>query len=206
MNTDDTAQLIYVSIAAMLVASSLFARRLPVGQTLKMILAWVGIFAAVFVLFSFRGELGAIWQRVKTELSPGGTMGSDGTYRVRKSDDGHFWLDVELNGHPVRMMVDSGATTTALSLATARAARIEVSDSGFPVVIETANGMTEARRATAERFRVGPIERNNVSVFVSESFGDTNVVGMNFLSTLQGWRVEGNELILNPKETDAGGT
>jgi aspartyl protease family protein len=33
---------------------------------------------------------------------------------------------------------------------------------------------------------------------VSDSFGDTNVVGMNFLSTLQSWRVDGNILILNP--------
>lgn len=204
MTGDDTANLIYVSIAAMLVASSLFARRMPVGQTLRMVLIWLGIFAAAFILFSYRAEFASVWQRVKSELSPGGTIGNDGTLRVRMNDDGHFWLDVEINGHPVRMMVDSGATTTSLSMDTVRAARVKVSENPFPVVVETANGLAEAQRATIETLRVGPIERRNLPVLVSENFGDTNLIGMNFLSTLSSWRVEGRELILNPKRPAAG--
>jgi aspartyl protease family protein len=206
VNGDDTARLVYAGLAAALVASSLFARRLPLRQTSKMILAWVCIFALAFVLFTFRGEAGAVWGRVKAELSPGGTIESNGMVSVHKSDDGHFWINAELNGRAVRLMVDSGATFTALSLETARSCGIDVSQNGFPVIINTANGSVEARRATVDRFRVGSIERSNVSVVVSESFGDINVVGMSFLSTLKSWRVEGNELLLNPGNSAAKGT
>jgi aspartyl protease family protein len=199
MTGDDTASLIYASIAAMLVASSLFARRLPIGQTLKMLLAWLAIFSAGFVLFSFREEAGVVWKRVKSELSPGGMTESNGSVTIRQNDDGHFWIDANINGVPARLMVDSGATVTALSVATAKAARVDVDESGFPMMINTANGAIEAKRARAATFRVGPIERKDFPVIVSENFGDTNVVGMNFLSTLDGWRVEGNELLLNPK-------
>lgn len=206
MNGDDTAQMIYLGIAAMLVASSLFARRLPVGQVLKMTLAWLAIFGVAFVLFTFRGEAGAVWKRVKAELSPGGTTDTNGTVTIRKGEDGHFWMDVEMNGKPIRLMVDSGATTTALSAETARAMGIEVPEDGFPVIIGTANGDVEARRARVARLRVGPIERTDFPVIVSESFGDTNVIGMNFLSTLDGWRVQNDELLLNPRDSAAGGS
>jgi aspartyl protease family protein len=66
------------------------------------------------------------------------------------------------------------------------------------VIVDTANGSVEAKRGRIESLRVGPIQRSDFPVLVSDSFGDTNVVGMNFLSTLQSWRVDGNILILNP--------
>jgi len=37
-----------------------------------------------------------------------------------------------------------------------------------------------------------------LAVVVAEEFGDSNVIGMNFLSQLKSWRVEGNEMILEP--------
>ncbi len=198
MSEDQTLQLVSSVLILVLVASGLFARRLPMGKTLRMFLIWLGIFSVGFVLFSFREEGKAIWSRVTAELSPGGSVDNNGTFRVRQAEDGHFWVNAEINGVSVRLMIDSGATTTALSAKTARDTNIEVSDSGFPVVISTANGTIEARRASVGSFKVGPIERKDMAVVVSPSFGDTNVVGMNFLSTLDSWRVEKGELLLNP--------
>jgi aspartyl protease family protein len=198
MNGDDNARLLYGVLALTLVASSLFARRLPLGQTLKMLFAWVGIFGVVFALFSFRYEAKLVWQRITAEFSPGGTVGHDGTLRLRKSDDGHFWVDTEMNGKKVHLMVDSGATFTSLSDATAAAAGVTVDETGFPVLLETANGAVEAKRARIARLKVGPIVRADFPAVVSKQFGDVNVIGMNFLSTLKGWRVEGDEMVLNP--------
>src|SRR3546814_5511507 len=44
--------------------------------------------------------------------------------RIPMARDGHFWADVELNGTKRRMLVDSGATVTALSETTAAAAGV----------------------------------------------------------------------------------
>ncbi len=201
MNADDTAHFVYAGVAALLVASSFFARRLPIGQSLKMILAWAAIFGIGIILFSFRHEAKTVWNRVKSELSSDGIAQNDSTIRIRKSEDGHFWVNALLNGKSVRLLIDSGATTTGLTLETARSANIDTSGAAFPVFIDTANGTIKAQRARVASFKIGSIQRNDFGVIVAENFGDTNVVGMNFLSTLESWRVEGDELILNPKDS-----
>ncbi len=196
--TNDTGSLIYAVLLLVLVASSLFARRLPIGETLKMLLSWVLIFAALFVLFTFRADLKIVWDRVATELGLGNGAQKDGTLRLPRDPNGHFSVMVRVNGNDVRFMIDSGATTTSMSLAAAKAANVDVDQSGFPVVVETANGTAEMRRARLERMTVGSIQRDDFPVLVSDTLGETNLLGMNFLDTLKGWRVEGNSLILNP--------
>jgi aspartyl protease family protein len=46
--------------------------------------------------------------------------------------------------------------------------------------------------------RLGDIAARGLGVVVSPAFGDTDVLGMNFLSKLKSWRVEGQTLILEP--------
>jgi aspartyl protease family protein len=198
MTDSDTSSLVYSLIVLMMVASGLFARKLPFGQTVKYILIWIGIFAAGFVLFSFRGEAGALWQRLSADFDPSTPRSTDGTVRITKSQDGHFNVDSKVNGRSIRFLIDSGATRTALSVGAAQVSGVEVSPSGFPVSIDTANGSTTARRARITRLNVGPITREDFPVLVSESFGDVNLLGMDFLSSLKGWRVEGDTMILNP--------
>jgi aspartyl protease family protein len=95
-------------------------------------------------------------------------------------------------------LVDSGATVTSISAKTARSANVHADASPFPVIVDTANGTVAAKRGSIKDFTVGPIRRADLPVFISENFGDVDVVGMNFLSSLKGWRVEGDIMILNP--------
>lgn len=196
--SDDTGSLIYAVLLLVLVASSLFARRLPLGETLRMFVTWVLIFAALFVLFTFRSDLKIVWDRIAVELGLRDATQKDGTLRVPRDANGHFSVTATVNGRDVRFMIDSGATTTSMSVASAREVGIDVSEAGFPVIVETANGTAEMRRARINRISVGPISRDEFSILVSDALGDTNLLGMNFLDTLKGWRVDGNTLILNP--------
>src|SRR3546814_1295929 len=63
--------------------------------------------------------------------------------RIPMARDGHFWATVRLNGTERRMLVDSGATVTALSLATARAASVEADATLVPLLMKTANRSEE---------------------------------------------------------------
>ena len=56
MSGDMGAYLLYMVLLLVLVGSALVSRRLPMGKTLKMALAWVAIFALGFAIFSFRSE------------------------------------------------------------------------------------------------------------------------------------------------------
>lgn len=198
MSSNDNANLIYALALLVFVASGLFARRIPMGQMAKYALAWIGLFGVGFVLFSFRGEAARVWRNVRAEFSPDTPQLVDGTVRIKRGEDGHFHVNAEINGHEVRLLIDSGATVTSLSETAARAASIQIDESGFPVVIDTANGMTEAKRASIQRLVIGPMVRADFPVHVSDSFGDTNMLGMNFLDTLKSWRVEGDTMVLNP--------
>src|SRR3546814_21054353 len=100
--------------------------------------------------------------------------------------DGHFWATVRLNGTERRMLVDSGATVTALSLATARAASVEADATLVPLLMKTANGPVRADAGTLNRLEIGGIEERKPKVVSSPGLGDTGVMGMNFLSDWKG--------------------
>lgn len=201
MNESDTASLVYSLMLLVLVGSALVSRTLPIGQTVKMALGWVGIFALIFLLVSFRPEMKLIWQRITGELGLASAPAVSGEpMTLRKGEDGHFWVTAEVNGRPMRFMVDSGATFTAISTEAARAAGIAPSGLGLRTVIETANGMVEADRATIADLRVGSLAMRDHDVLISDGLGDTNLLGMNFLSELESWRVEGSSMILVPRQ------
>lgn len=124
--------------------------------------------------------------------------------RIPMARDGHFWATVRLNGTERRMLVDSGATVTALSVETARAAGVDADTTLVPLLMKTANGTVRADAGTLDRLEIGGIEARKLKVVISPGLGDTDVLGMNFLSELHSWRVEDRTLILTPKIAKSG--
>lgn len=198
MTGTDTAEFIYLVAILVFVASAFVVRKVPIGKGLQMFAGWVVIFLAIFVAFSLRDDIVDLANQVLDERkaeSTGLQVGEE--LRIKQSLDGHFWVDADLNGHKVRFLIDSGATTTSISTQTAQSAGIEAR-AGIPAMVRTANGVVQVERGRAERLQVGSILRENLAVHISPAFGDMNVIGMNFLSSLSSWRVEGRWLILVP--------
>ncbi len=118
--------------------------------------------------------------------------------RVPLSRDGHFWVRASLDGVERRMLVDSGATATTLSPRTAERIGLDPSEGIVPILIHTANGTVRARSATVREMRLGNIVARDVMVVIAPGLGDMDVVGMNLLSRLKGWRVDDGVLVLTP--------
>ena len=191
---DNGPYMVFYIMAAVFVASSLFAMRMPLGKVLKMALAWIAIFGVAFLLFAFRGEFSQLGQRIRAEAT-GSPIVEGEVVRIPVAEDGHFYVDAKLNGHDVRFMVDSGASVTTVSRSAANAAGMDIGTRRATVI--TANGPTSVMQSYADRLQIGSIERTDFPVDVSEQEG-LNLLGMNFLRSLQGWRVEGNYLVLQP--------
>ena len=198
MTGDQTANLVYSLLFLVLVLSSLVARRLPLGQTAKYALAWVAIFAGALVLYSFRHVAGQAWEQVKREFNPSAPFQSGRSVHILKSEDGHFHVTAKVNSHTVNFLIDSGATTSTMSQADAEAAGVSIDAFGFGVMVETANGTAMMRRARIGTLAIGNIERTNLPILVSTDVDELNLIGMNFLSSLKSWKVEGDEMILAP--------
>lgn len=197
----------YALIAAIVVVM-LLARRFRVIGRLLSTAALVVSLGLIVMLVGERGRFDPMFARVAKILHlEDGQQVVGKEMRVPMADDGHFWVRVRFGTVERRMLVDSGATVTALSTETAEAAGLRPSPSPFPMIIQTANGSVRAETATVPELRIGNIVARDLPVVSSPAFGDMDVIGMNFLSRLKSWRVEGRTLILtpnHPQETKSG--
>jgi aspartyl protease family protein len=188
--------LIYLLIILIAVMSAFSLRSIPLGKTVKMVMAWILIFASLFAIFALRDDFRALGSRLWAAVT-----GDDnqevhgGELRIAMADDGHFYANGQLNGRNVRFLIDSGATVTTIGPDTARGAGVQ--PNGERTMVETGNGVALVDRGSAERLTIGPIERRDFPVFIARTDA-INVIGMNFLSTLSRWRVEGRTLVLRP--------
>jgi aspartyl protease family protein len=123
---------------------------------------------------------------------------SGGETRIALAPDGHYWVRARINGVRASFLVDTGATLTAVSAPLAQKAGLEPRDGGIPVLIETANGTASTQLTTIDRLAFGNIQAGGLDAVIAPNLGNTNVLGMNLLSRLAGWRVENGVLILVP--------
>ncbi|MEN2785958.1 TIGR02281 family clan AA aspartic protease [Sphingomonas qilianensis] len=174
----------------------ILARRFRILGTLLTI----GLIAVSLALFTQRANfdpgLDGVAKALNLDDSSQRVVGRE--MRVPMARDGHFWVRVKVGDTEQRMLVDSGATVTALSSNVAQAMGLKVETPLVPVVLRTANGSINAQTATIPELRIGNVVARDLPVVVSPAFGELSVVGMNFLSRLKSWRVEGKTLILEP--------
>ena len=186
---------VYLLMAVMLVLGSLITRRERAARMATMTLAWIAIFAAGFVLFTFRDDMGYVFQRLRAEAT-GVPVQQGREIRIPMAIDGHFWVDGRINGKDVKFLIDSGATMTTIGRETANRVGVPVSPTRDQIV-RTGNGFIRVATGRANELTVGSIRRDDVPMHIADE-EDLNVLGMNFLSSLQRWGVEGRWLILVP--------
>ena len=176
-----------VLLIAAVVAVMLLARRVPVIGRFLSFAVTAGSIVVVALLVGERAQFDPMFAGVAQRFSLGqGQQVVGKEMRVPMASDGHFWVRVKLgNGVERRMLVDSGATVTAISSDTAAQAGIEPSSGMMPVMMQTANGTVAAQTAVVDELRIGNVVSRDIPVVVSPAFGDMNVVGMNFLSRLK---------------------
>ncbi len=196
--TSSGIQALLLGLLVILPLSSLIARRVPVLRIAINLAAWASIFAIGAYVLAEREKFDPYLSRVAQflKLEDQTVVGKE--VRIRMSGDGHFWARVTIDGIEKRMLVDSGATVTALSTRTANAANLDVRRSMIPIILRTANGTVDAQTASVAELRLGTAVARDLPVVISPAFGDTDVLGMNFLSRLKSWRVEDRVLILTP--------
>lgn len=197
MTDDRLVQLLFLLGALMLALKALSSRRITIRGLVQTLLVWGIVGVTMLIVMNHRQELGGLLATASEKLGYEQQSVQGETVRIKMSPDGHFWARVKINGVERRMLVDSGATVTAISPDTAEAAGVKLTLAP-PVVIETANGTVQAKPARADEVAIGPLETEDLPLVVGDSFGDLDVLGMNFLSRLKSWRVENRVLILEP--------
>lgn len=105
---------------------------------------------------------------------------ADGSLRIPRHRDGHFYADGSINGQPVRFMVDTGASAIAVTDELAQKAGLE---GGEVAQFRTANGTRTGRLVRAQSIVVGPLQVNHLTVgtgYTGRTAQDA-LLGQNFL-------------------------
>lgn len=177
---------------------SLVITRIPLlGRALKMT-STLGLMAVLVLVVLQLSRLDPRFAMAVPELGYPEQIVEGRETRVAQHSDGHFWLEAEVNGHRAAFLVDTGATLTAVSEATAAAAGLKPREGGIPIRLNTANGVTTAHTASIDELRFGNVAARGLDVVIAPGLGQTNVIGMNLLSRLASVRIEQGELILVP--------
>jgi aspartyl protease family protein len=124
---------------------------------------------------------------------------SGGAITLQARNGGHFFAPVEVNGHVVTMLVDTGASLVSLSAADARALGVTPSGSSKTVMMQTANGLAPATTARIPELRVDTILVRDVEAVISADGAQReSLLGMSFLRKLSSFNVSDGELTLKP--------
>jgi aspartyl protease family protein len=175
-----------------------------IGEMIRATLFWAMIALVLALGYSYRYELEAISERLLSELLISRPVtvssGTGATVQVARARGGDFTVQVELNGQPVTMLVDTGASSVVLTQEAAKAANLPLDLLKYDVPIETASGRTRAAAIVIDQIAVGGIVERRVPALVSAP-GDlrTSLLGMSFLNRLRSFEITGGRLILRAK-------
>ena len=87
---------------------------------------------------------------------------------IRAGAHGHYHASAEINGRPVDVMVDTGASIVALTYEDAQRAGVYVRDSDYTQRVSTANGLARVAPVMLDRVSIGDITVRNVPAAVTE--------------------------------------
>jgi aspartyl protease family protein len=118
--------------------------------------------------------------------------------RVRKSADGQYWANGEVNGASVRFLVDTGASAVALTPADARKLGVDMAALNYGYRVVTAGGSTRAASIKLASVTVAGARLDNVDALVIEKGLDTSLLGMSYLGRLASFQATRQALILRP--------
>ncbi|WEX76007.1 TIGR02281 family clan AA aspartic protease [Sinorhizobium numidicum] len=202
MNNDDFGQLVALGALATLLAAAILRRPRQIGESLRQIAIWLLIALALVSAYVYRFELQSFGDRLLAGLVPGRAMvvtDGEGHQEVvlQKRLDGHFEADVTINGRDVSMLVDTGASSIALTYEDAERIGLDPANLSYTVTVMTANGPALAAPVILPDIAIGPIKRKNIRAMVTaEGKLDGSLLGMSFLSTLDFLQMRTDQLRL----------
>ncbi len=128
------------------------------------------------------------------ESNPASNSFSD-AIELKREFNGHFYADVEINGAPVRVLVDTGASGIALSRSDAQRAGLAVSAGMFNVVGKGADGDVHGEYVTLDRVSLGATTAEQVPAVVLDA-GEQSLLGQSFLSKFESVEISGDTMVL----------
>jgi aspartyl protease family protein len=118
------------------------------------------------------------------------------TVEIAIAEDGHFYVEADVNFRPVRLMVDTGATVIALRESDALAAGLRLNARDYRLPVGTANGTAYAAEVDLESIAVADIEIRDLRALVlPDDQLSVSLLGASFLNRLERFEIDDGTLV-----------
>lgn len=158
------------------------------GKSLRQMLAWGLIFLGLIAGFG-------LWDDIRKNIAPPQIVEGN-RIELPMAVDGHFYIDLRLNGVEVPFMVDTGASDIALRRKDAERAGIEMDRLSYTGFASTANGTVSTAPVRIGLIEIGAISDEDVRADVVEGDLDISLLGMSYLRRFARVGFEGETMVL----------
>jgi aspartyl protease family protein len=197
LGQSDWQNIVFSSIVVFMLLSSILSRKeLSLAKILKYILIWSVIVIIGLACYSYRHKFFEFTSNLSSEINPSKAVVSNNQLIIRLADDGHFYLDTNINDHPVRFMVDTGSSDVVLNLSDAKRIGIDTNKLIFNKNYQTANGQAFGASLKIREVMVSGVKFKDVNVSVNSANMGVSLLGMSFLKRFTKYEVYQDKLIL----------
>ncbi|WP_422029027.1 retropepsin-like aspartic protease family protein [Roseovarius sp.] len=191
MSEFDYARLFYLVLLGSAVVLWFFAQnRNSLGKITQQAIIWALIFVGVIAAVG-------LWGDIRNTVMPGqAVVAEDGRIELPRAADGHYYLTADVNGAPIRFVVDTGASQIVLTKADAETAGLATEELSFVGRAYTANGEVRTAPVRLERVEVGPLVDEDVRAVVNEGELDQSLLGMEYLQRFTSVEITNGTLVL----------
>ncbi|WP_136440871.1 retropepsin-like aspartic protease family protein [Pacificoceanicola onchidii] len=182
---------IYLAIlAGALLFWFLIENRDSLGTKVKQMAAWALIFLGVIAAIG-------LWGDIRQTVQPRQAVFEDqGRIELPLMPDGHYYAVLEINGAPVRFVVDTGASGVVLTQSDAERVGLKTEDLAFYSEAMTANGLVRTAPVRLADVALGPFTDSDVRAFVNEGEMDTSLLGMTYLQRFDRIEISNGRFVL----------
>ena len=182
--------LIYSILLLSMMISSMFIRSTTDnGKKFKNLAIWLVIILVVALLYNnrFLFKNFVPYQAYDT---------GNNELKITKSNDNHFYIAINIDNKKVLFLIDTGATTTTLTLNDAKKLGIDIDRLNFNIPLNTANGVSFGASTEVYNIKIGDFTIDSMWVIVSKDLDGKSLLGMNFLNKLNGYDIRQDKMIL----------
>jgi aspartyl protease family protein len=171
-----------------------------IGWAVKQLLLWSTCAVVAALIATDRAELAALLDRARDSASDSEAADENGrggrSLTLHAGHGGHFWVDAEVEGTTVRFVIDTGATGVVLSGDDAERVGLRIDRRDYTELSHTAGGMVRSAPVVLREVGIGPLSVRNVQASVNPRLEGISLLGMSFLSRLDGYEVQRDRMKL----------
>lgn len=189
-NGNDWGNLLYqLVLLGILISSAFIKTTTDRGNKLRQLVIWLAIIFVGVVVYNNKYLLKNFIPYLAAE-------NGENQLEITKTSDNHFYITLNIDGTNVLFLIDTGATTTTLTLNDAKRLGIDIDNLKYNQIVNTANGSTYNASIELHNIKIGNKIIDSLWVMVSRDLDGNSLLGMNFLNKLSGYDVRSDRMTL----------